>query len=310
MGKEKLLDLARENLLATTADHVFQAAGDADVTVFVHGREITAVQPARLVDHLPRAFGIVVVAAHHLVAAITEFAGLAARQDAPGRGVDDLLFLVRHDLADAAHAQLQRIIHLGHVADGRSLGHAAGDGDLCHMHLLHYALHYLDRTRRTGHDPGAERRQIEIAELRMIQFRNKHRGHAVQRGAALTRDGLQRLEWRKMRGGQDHRRAVSHASEIREHHPETMIKRHRDAEPVAVRETHSIADPESIVEDVVMREHRTLGKARRARGVLDVNDVIELEGGRPFRQGGRCDGIGFAQKVLPFDEPRFPESAK
>ena len=52
-----------------------------------------------------------------------------------------------------------------------------------------------DKTpRRTGHDPGAQRRAVEIAEVRQRELGDEHRGNAVERRAALLLHRLERQD--------------------------------------------------------------------------------------------------------------------
>ena len=292
MGEQKLFNLPGENFLAAAANHVLQTAGDFDVILRIHNRQVATVQPAGRVDGLLRAFGIVVVTAHDVVTAVAQFPMLAPRQNLARCRVDNPLFLVRHDFADRADSQFQGVVHFGHVANWRSLGHAAGDGDFTTMHFRHHAFHQFGRARRAGHDARAQGRQIKLAELRMVQLGDEHRGHPVQCRAALFRHTLQSVHRTEMRRGQHHCRAVRHAGKVAQHHAEAVIERHGDAESVEVTEPHALADPEAVVEDVVVREHRALGKASGAGGVLDVDNVIEIERGLPLSQGVRCDAFG------------------
>ena len=111
----------------------------------------------------------------------------------------------------------------------------------------------------------------------MVQLSDEHRWHPVQRGAALLRHTLQSVPRAEMRRGQHHCCPVRHAGQVAQHHAEAVIERHRNAEAIAVREAHALADPEAVVKDVVVREHRAFGKAGGAGGVLDVDDVVEVE---------------------------------
>src|SRR5580765_719348 len=148
MREQELLDFAREYLFAATADHIFDAACDLDVPLFVHHRHVAAVQPAGGVNRVARGLRVVVVATHDVMAAITDFAVLAAGENFSRNRVNDLLLLMRHDFANRADADFDGVVHLGHVAGGRSLGLAAHNGDLAAVHLRHNALHYFHGTRR------------------------------------------------------------------------------------------------------------------------------------------------------------------
>src|ERR1043165_7748237 len=101
---------------------------------------------------------------------------------------------MRMNPPDRRDTSLDRIVAIGLKADRTRLGHAVRDGDLAHVHLLNYTLHYRDRARRAGHDAGTEAGKIEAIELRMIELGDEHGGHAVQRCALL---GLNRFQYRK-----------------------------------------------------------------------------------------------------------------
>ena len=276
MAVEELLDLARIDVLAAADHHVLQAADDVDVALLVHGREIAGVHPARLVDRLGGLLRVVPVALHHRIAAGAELAGLAARHRL-ALGIDDLDLDVRQHLAHGRDAPLQRIVGGALRGHRRGLGHAVGDGDLAHVHVALHLLHHLDRAGRARHDAGAQALEVELRELGMVELGDEHGGHAVERRAALLGDGLQGRQRIERLGGIDHGRAVRQAAEIAHHHAEAVIERHGDAQPVVRRELQPLADEVAVVQDVVVAERGALGKARRARGELDVDGVVELQ---------------------------------
>ena len=87
----------------------------------------------------------------------------------------------------------------------------------------------------------------------------------------------------KPSGGADHAGAVGDAGQIAQHHAEAMIIGHRNAKPVRRRQPHRLADEITVVDDVVMRQRRALGRARRAGSELDVDRIVELQ---PLAQRG------------------------
>ena len=135
----------------------------------------------------------------------------------------------------------------------------------------------------------------------MVELRDEHGRHAVQRGAALLGDRLERGQRIEAFAGEDHAGAVGDRGEIAQHHAEAVIERHRDAQPVLRREPHRLADEEAVVEDVVMGERRAFGKAGGARGELDVDRLVELQErrklGDAFCFGGAAarENVGKAQ---------------
>src|ERR1700722_1303436 len=151
MAVEKLLDLARIDVLAAADDHVLDAPDDVAIAFRVDGGEVAGVHPARRIDGLAGALRIVPIAEHHRIAAREELAGRAGRHD-PALRVDDLDLQMRLDAADGRHAALERIVGRALKAHRARLGHAVRDSDLRQMHLVDRALHHLDRARRAGHD--------------------------------------------------------------------------------------------------------------------------------------------------------------
>ena len=169
---------------------------------------IAGVHPAVGVEHVGGLFRLVPIAEHDAVAAGAEFAAFAARHDA-ALEIDHLDLDMRMDAPDGGHPPLQRIVGGALETDRAGFGHAVGDGDLAHVHLLVDALHHLDRAGRAGHDAGAQRRQIEFRKLGMIEFGDEHGRHAVQRRAFFLLDGLQRRQRIKAFAGIDHGRAAA-----------------------------------------------------------------------------------------------------
>ena len=70
---------------------------------------------------------------------------------------------------------------------------------------------------------------------------------------------------------------MRHASQVAQNHAETMIKGHWNAEPIAVGQAHPFTHPETVVKNIMVGEHRALGKAGRAGSVLDVDNIVEVE---------------------------------
>ena len=184
---------------------------------------------------------------------------------------------MRMDAADGRHATFQGIVGRALEADRRGLGHAIGDGDFAHVHLVVDALHHLDRAGRARHDAGAQRFQVEAREFGMIEFGDEHGRHAVERGAFFALDRLQRRQRIKALAGIDHGRAERDGSEIAHHHAEAVIERHRNADAVVFRQPHRAADEIAVVEDVVVRQRHALRRARGAAGELNIDRIVELQ---------------------------------
>jgi hypothetical protein len=161
------------------------------------------------------------------------------------------------------------------------------------------ALHHLDRARRAGHDPRAQRGDVVAGEVGVVQLGDEHRRHAVERGAAFRGHRLERRAGVERRGGDDHARAVGDRAEVAHHHAEAVVEGHGDADAVGLRVAAALADEVAVVEDVAMAERRALRRAGRAAGVLDVDGVA----GRQLRLAGgervRRDLRGAVEEAVP-----------
>src|SRR5690606_30362197 len=76
---KNVFDFGRIDVLATTDDHVLDAVGDIDKTVFIHVATVASVHPT-VPQRLRRKLRLVPVALHHDRATDQDFTGLAARQ--------------------------------------------------------------------------------------------------------------------------------------------------------------------------------------------------------------------------------------
>ncbi|TPW09004.1 MAG: hypothetical protein FD127_4282 [Acidimicrobiaceae bacterium] len=241
--------------------------------MLVDGADVTRMQPTILVDSSSCRLGHLVVALHDVVAATAVLARHAWRAVLAGLRVDDAHLDLVVLASDGLALALERVVRRGLREHRAGLGEPVADGHLGSVHLVDDLLHRLDRARRTGHDSGAQAREVEHVEHRMRELRNEHRRHAVECGRALLlhcRQHDDRIETLD----HDHRRAVCKHGEHTEHAPETVEERHRQAHAVLGGELLALADVEAVVEDVRAREHNALGEAGRARRVLHVDDVV------------------------------------
>ena len=189
------------------------------------------------------------------------------------------------DAADRGDAAFQRIVQRGLEADRARLRHAIGDGDVAQMHQLHHPAHHLHRAGRAGHDAGAQAGDVEAGEIRVVHLGDEHGGHAVEAGATLGGDGLQRGQRIEALAGEDHGGAMGQAAQDAHHHAEAVIERHGDAEPVMFGQPHRFGDEIAVIEDVVVGQRRALRRARGAGGELDVHRRVELQAGADCAQG-------------------------
>ncbi len=179
--------------------------------------------------------------------------------------------------ADGADAPVDGIVRLTLETDGAGFRHAVADRHLRHVHLGDDSAHHRNRARRSGHDAGAQRREIELAEPGMLQFRDEHGRHTVQRRAPLIRHGLEHRQGLEAIAGKHARRAVRHGRQHAEHHAEAVIQRHRDADAVVCGEPHALSDEEPVVHDVEVRQRRALRRTRRAARELDVENLVRVQ---------------------------------
>ena len=118
----------------------------------------------------------------------------------------------------------------------------------------------------------------------MVELGDEHRGHAVERRAPLGLEGGQGPVGAERRPRRDHARAVGGAREVADDHAEAVVERHRDAHAVLFRVAEDLAAEEAVVQDVVVRQGRALRGAGGARGVLDVDGVVERQAGLARRE--------------------------
>src|SRR5581483_3347193 len=227
MTVKEFLDLPRVDVLASANDHFLESAGDMKISVRPHHRQIARVQPTFRIDHGGRAIGILVVAFHNQIAARAQLTAFSRVDGLLARWIDDPDFSIWHDAAYGIDSKLQRVIGAGHGDDRRALRLPIGDRHARTMHLVHDALHYLNRARRPGHDAAAQRAQVEIPEPRVLELGNEHSGHPVQQGTALGLNGFQRGKSIEALCRQHERNAEDHRKQRTHHAAEAMIHGHR-----------------------------------------------------------------------------------
>ena len=96
-----------------------------------------------------------------------------------------------------------------------------------------------------------------------------------------------------------HRRAVRGAAEVAHHHPEAVVERHGDTEPVLLGETAVLAHEVPVVENVAVAECRSFGEAGRSARVLDVDRVHRVKAGGDAVDPLRIDPLALGQEARP-----------
>src|SRR5258708_7871130 len=190
-----------------------------------------------------------------------------------------------HDAAHRLDARGERVGETRLKTDRAGLGHPIGNGDLPHVHVRHHRLHDFDRTGRPGHDSPSQRAKIKGAELLMTKDRDEHGGHTVEVGAALFLDGTQNLERIERLAWVHHGGGVGQTGEISHHHAKAVIQRDWEADTVRRADAGSLPDLQPVIQQVVVREGDSLGKAGGTAGELNVAWIVALDRYRSYRVG-------------------------
>src|ERR1700685_1161478 len=111
----------------------------------------------------------------------------------------------------------------------------------------------------------------------MLQLRNEHGGYTIKGRTSLAGNGLQYLQRIEAAAGEHDRRTMRHGRQYAQDHAEAVIQRHRDTYAVIGREPHTLADKESVVDDIEVRQRRTLRRARGAARELDIEDLVRVQ---------------------------------
>ena len=118
----------------------------------------------------------------------------------------------------------------------------------------------------------------------MLELGDKHGRDAVQSCAFVARHRRERRLSIETLAGENHAGADRGAGEHAQHHAETMIKRHRNAQTILGGERHRLRRIARVVDDVEMGERRPFGRSGRAAGELDIDGVVRIEcGGKPVQ---------------------------
>ena len=102
------------------------------------------------------------------------------------------------------------------------------------------------------------------------------------------------------------------AGQVADDHAEAVVERHRHADPVGLAVAEHLAAEEAVVQDVVVRQGRALGRAGGTRGVLDVDRVVERQATFTRRQPIVVDRRALLQQRRPLvveDHPRSQRRA-
>ena len=306
--EQELLDLSRVDVFAAADQHVLDPAHDVAVALGVERGEVAGVHPA--VDHrFKRALLVAPVAVHHGIAAGAQFALLAHRHRVAQR-VDQLDLEVRLHPSDGADAALQRVGGIALERHRAGLGHAVGDRDLVHVHFLDDPLHHFDRAGRAGHAARAQAAQVVLRKVGMVELRDEHRRHAVQRGAAFGGNGRQRQAGIEALARKHHRRARGQAHQHAHHHAEAVVERHRYRQPVVDAEAHRRTHADGVVDDVVVRQRGALRVAGGAAGELHIDRLVRLQRRADGQRRPHAGRVGQCVEFAPIHHARRGDVAQ
>ena len=213
--------------------------------------------------------------------------------------VDNLALQVRLGASHAGDTTLQIVVGCGLGRDRAGLGYAIGDLHFIQVHVVDDTLHHFDRASGTGHDPGAQMAQVQRLAFRMVEHGDEHGRHTVHASGFFFGCGLQR--GKRLEGGTriNHRGAMGHAAEVTHDHAEAVIQRHRNHQPVMLGELQAFTNHVAVVEDVVVTEGGAFGEPRGARGVLNIDRVVELQLFAILTQLFRAYTFGHVQQTAP-----------
>ena len=273
---EEFLYFAGIDVFAAAYDHVFYATGDFEIAFGCFHAQVAGVEIAVAVDDFGGGFGHFVIPFHDVVAFAAHFALYADGTLFEGFGVDDFHVDFGQGASYGGGAHFHRVVHAALSHAGRSFGKSVHAGDFGHVHFIHDFAHQPFGAERACHDAGAQRREVEHGEHRVVELGDEHRGHAVEGGAPLAVYGGEHhegVEFFEHHGAG----AVGDDCHDAQHDAEAVEQGHGQAHAVLFGELHALSDAVAVVGDVVVGEHDAFGKSRRAGGVLHIHHLVAIE---------------------------------
>ncbi len=161
-------DFGRVRVESANDVHVLLAIGDVDVAEVVHDDDVTRVEPVVIVSrfrHSPVAHEVTgrdLVAAHqqftrlplgHIVAVIVDNANLNIVDDTTGGFRDELVWVAHQGVGD----------------DAGCLGHAVSGRDISETEPGSHRLDHLHRYRCRTSDAAAQRREVVVVEVWVVE---------------------------------------------------------------------------------------------------------------------------------------------
>ena len=269
---EELLNLARINVLTTTNNHILNTSGNTVESLFVFHSQVARVQISVLVYHLGCGCWVLVVTLHHVESltahlALNTWRALFARLWVKHLHVNKRI-VATYGLASLLECVVQACLRHTRRALRQSVYARNG-----HIHFFAYLLHQLYRTEATCHDTRAQTAQVEHREHWVVQLGYKHRWHSVQSRTALLVYRCQHHQRVKLL---NHHLGTSVGQTVHssQHHTKAVEQRHAYAELIVLSKAHVLACKESVVGNVIVSKHHSLGESRCTAGVLHVHRVV------------------------------------
>ena len=278
IGQVELFDLTGIQVLAAADDHILQTTGYLKISIGRTTADITGVQPTIGIDGLCGCLGHLVITLHNIKATGYKLTAFAVGQFFTGLRIDDLTFHVGEGTTYRFYAVIQILIHLAHGTPGRGFGLAVYGNDLAHVHLNRSTAHQISRTVGTRHDTGSHVGEVGFSKVCMIKQSNKHGGHTIKAGDVLIIDTCQRRLRREVRHGQQST-AMGHGRRHGKHHTKAVEHGHLDHHTIRGGQVHTVTNGLTIVYNIAMGQHNTLGEAGGTGGVLHVTYIIGFNQG-------------------------------
>ena len=276
MRIDKFLKLLGVNIFAASDDHILESSCNSEVTLGSTKRKVARMEPTVLIDRISCSFGHLIIALHYVVSAGYEFAvGIVGKLFACF-GVDNLTFDLGKRSSYGRHSYFNRIVCRAHRASGRCFGLSVNDRDLLHIHAVDNLIHYRLGTRRSCHNSGSHIGEVGLSKIIVLKHCYEHCRYAVERRYVFSVYARKCTLWREVRQRQAST-AVCHCSGHCKHHSEAMEHRNLYHHSVCGRKIHSVADAFTVIYDVVVCEHNTLGKSCCTRGVLHIADTVYVD---------------------------------
>ena len=325
LGRDRLLEILRVQVLAADDHHVLAPAGDVELAVVgepeIAGAQRVAGAPCRGAGkRVGRRGDVVPVAERDARALHDDLADVAGRDPRAGLGIDDAHREVARDRSARHHRATvagrghgpaggeRRAIELAHGDAG--VPRAAGDqeGRLGEpVARVQRARAEPDRREllgerreRGGADrlgaaerdlPRRERVAVELVRLHPIDAHAEREVGAAADRAAVARDRAQpaRRARPEVIGRHQHQaRAVEQRRQRAADQPHVVIQRQPADHHVVGVVRERVADAALVGDDVAVAHHHAARRAGRARGVLQERDLVGARGRRdPVGRGAR-----------------------